>query len=74
VTHANPTATALTDSTTGVVDGTVADVGAAFNQATLNNNFADVTDRINKLVADLANVKQVLNASIDADQLQGFKA
>jgi hypothetical protein len=70
-THANPTASALTDATTGAVDGTVADVGGAFNQATLNNNFAEGVDRINKLIADLANVKQVLNGVIDALQLEG---
>jgi hypothetical protein len=40
---------ALTDNTTGAADGTVADVGAAFNQATLNNNFADLIDKINAL-------------------------
>lgn len=40
---------ALTDNTTGTADGTVADVGAAFNQATLNNNFADLIAKINAL-------------------------
>jgi hypothetical protein len=40
---------ALTDSTTGTADNTVADVGAAFNQATLNNNFADLIAKINGL-------------------------
>lgn len=40
---------ALTDSTTGTADGTVADVGAAFSQATLNNNFAEVTTQLNLL-------------------------
>ena len=43
----------LTDSTTGTADGTVADVGAAFSQATLNNNFADVVAKINALTRRL---------------------
>lgn len=40
---------ALTDSTTGTADNTVNDVGAAFNQATLNNNFADLIAKVNGL-------------------------
>lgn len=43
----------LTDSTTGTADATVADVGATFSQATLNNNFADVTAKINAILAAL---------------------
>jgi len=31
----------------GTGDGTVADVGAAFSQTTLNNNFKDVADAVN---------------------------
>lgn len=40
---------ALTDSTTGSVDGVVADVTASHNQAILNNNFADLISRINAI-------------------------
>lgn len=40
---------ALTDSSTGTADGTIADVGAAFSQTALNNNFADLTAQINTL-------------------------
>jgi hypothetical protein len=40
----------LTDSSTGTADGTIADVGAAFNQATLNNNFADLAAKVNALL------------------------
>ena len=43
----------LTDSTTGTADATVADVGAAFSQATLNNNFADVVAKVNYLLRRL---------------------
>ena len=38
---------ALVDSTTGTANGTVVDVGAAFSQATLNSNFADVIAKVN---------------------------
>jgi hypothetical protein len=44
---------ALTDSSTGTADGTIADVGAAFNQATLNNNFADLAAKINAILKTL---------------------
>lgn len=44
----------LTDNTTGAVDGTLVDVGLLFNQANINNNFADLADRVNKLEAYLA--------------------
>ena len=37
----------------GTSDGTVADVGASFNQATLNNNFRDVADKLNAVLAAL---------------------
>ena len=43
----------LTDSTTGTADGTVADVGATFSQATLNNNFADLVAKVNALTRRL---------------------
>lgn len=32
--------------------GPVADVGASFNQTTINQNFAELTARINALIAD----------------------
>jgi hypothetical protein len=40
---------ALTDSTGGTADNTVADVGAVFSQSTLNNNFADLAAKINSI-------------------------
>src|SRR5687768_69383 len=39
--------------TVGTADGTIADVGAAFNQTTLNNNFRDVGEKINAILAAL---------------------
>lgn len=41
----------LTDSTGGTAGDTVSDVGAAFNQGTLNNNFASLIAKINELEA-----------------------
>jgi hypothetical protein len=70
-THSNPTAAALTDAF-GTADGTIADVGAAFNQGTLNDNFKECSAQINALIADLANVKQLLNSVIDDAQALGL--
>lgn len=39
--------------TVGTPDGTLADVGVAFNQATLNNNFADLGTKVNAILAVL---------------------
>ena len=43
----------LTDSTTGTANDTLVDVGAVFNQATLNDNFADLAAKVNMLLAEL---------------------
>jgi uncharacterized protein YggE len=48
------TVTALTNSN-GTADGTIADVGASFSQATLNNNFRDLSDKVNAIIAALKN-------------------
>lgn len=37
----------------GTADGTVADVGGAFNQTTLNNNFRDLAAKQNELLQAL---------------------
>jgi hypothetical protein len=71
-THAALTSATLTDSTTGAANTTVEDVGAAFSQTTLNNNFADLVAQINALRVDLENAKQVLNQVIDDNQLNGI--
>jgi hypothetical protein len=39
--------------TVGTADGTIADVGGAFNQTTLNNNFRDVGAKINEIMGAL---------------------
>lgn len=43
----------LTDSTTGTANDTVADVGAAFSQSAINNNFADLAAKVNAILAAL---------------------
>jgi hypothetical protein len=43
----------ITDSTTGTADGTLADVGASFSQATLNNNFADLAAKLNAVLRQI---------------------
>lgn len=56
VVKANGTqAAAIADLThaVGTADGTVDDVGAAFNQATLNNNFREITDTLDAIQAAL---------------------
>lgn len=76
------TAAALTDSTNGAKDGTIADVstavtgvdGTGSNAASkadvdtrlgvINANFADVTDQINKLIADVAAIRTGVNNAI----------
>lgn len=50
--HNTPVASASQGTLThavGTADGTVDDVGGAFNQATLNNNFKECTSRINAI-------------------------
>lgn len=46
--------------TTGTADGTLADVGSSFNQGTLNNNFRDLSAKVNEILAALrkANVME----------------
>jgi hypothetical protein len=36
----------------GTANGTVVDVGASFNQTTLNDNFRDVTAKLNALLTE----------------------
>lgn len=66
---------ALTDSTTGTADTTVADVGAAFSQATLNNNFADLIAQINNARTDIANLRTLVaamrTAMVDFGSMKG---
>ncbi len=45
----------LTDSSTGTANDTITDVGSSFVQATLNNNFADLSAKVNALIRRLGN-------------------
>lgn len=55
ITAAGTQAAAIADltHTVGTADGTVADVGAAFNQGTLNDNFKELTSRLASVLAAL---------------------
>jgi parallel beta-helix repeat protein len=68
-THAAPTATALTNAF-GTANGTLADTTGI--SADVADNFQECTDRINKLVADVADVKQFANTLADILQAHGL--
>lgn len=87
-THSNPTATALTDNSGGSADSTIAamtdpadtpltadalrdDLVANYLLAA-RNNVADLAAKVNALIIDLANAKQVLNQVIDDLQTNGL--
>lgn len=87
-THSNPTATALTDNSGGSADSTIAamtdpadtpvtadalrDDLVANYLAAARNNIADLAAKVNALIVDLANAKQVLNQLIDDHQANGL--
>lgn len=54
---------ALTDNTTGTADGTLVDVGIAFSQADINNNFADLVALINAIRTALVNAGIIKGAA-----------
>lgn len=69
-THANPTAAALTVTDgAGTNDNTI---GAITADASVIAAVQELADEINKLVTDLADVKQLVNAVIDDLQALGF--
>lgn len=73
-THAAPTASVLTSNgvsaNTTLVDVTTA---AVADPVKVNANFDDVADAVNKLIADVADVKQVVNAVVDDLQSLGIE-
>lgn len=94
-THANPTASTLTDSTGATPNTTIENVPAATGDAggaatvsaaadvatvasvntaltAIENSLSDLADQINKLIADHADTKQLLNAVIDDLQTAGI--
>lgn len=70
-THSNMTSADLTDSTGGTIGTDLQPNGVG--DSVIDDNFASVVDQMNKIRADIINVKQVLNSSIDDDQSQGLK-
>jgi hypothetical protein len=48
-----PALSLLSDTTTGVASSTVVDVGPAFSQSQVDNNFAALTAKVNALIAAL---------------------
>jgi len=67
-THAAPTAAALTVSDgAGTNDNTI---GAITGDASVIAAVQEIADEINKLIADVADVKQMVNAIVD--DLQAF--
>ena len=78
-THANPTTTGLTDSTGGTTDGTLVAVPAVngsgattAQEAAIDDNFAEVAGELAAVIADLDNLKQVVNSLIDDGQTYGL--
>lgn len=71
-TVANPTAATLTDSTGGTADQTLAAISGSGADADINNNFAELADEVNKLVADNLDLRQGLTAVIDDLQSLGL--
>lgn len=69
-THANPTAATVTNAF-GSQDGTYQDTSAT--SAAIANNFQECATKINQLIVDIANVKQVLNAVVDDLQSLGLE-
>lgn len=71
-THANLTAATLTDGGGGTANSATVAIAGTGDDANINNNFADIVAQINALLADITNVKQVLNQVIDDHQLNGL--
>lgn len=74
-THANFTSATLTDSSGGTANTTVAAVVAGTDlttNATINDNFADLTAQHNALRVDLEDLKQLVNSMIDDMQTYGW--
>lgn len=59
---ADQTSVALTDSSSGTASQTIAAIGATYDQDEVRNAVASLADEVNKLVADVTELKRVLNA------------
>jgi hypothetical protein len=56
------TALVLTDSSSGTASQTIAAIGATYDQDEVRNAVASLADEVNKLIADNAELRRVLNA------------
>ena len=80
--HANPTGVAITDNSGGIASQTIAAIygGSAGTAVTTNepcetatkDAIASLADEVNKLIADVADVKQLVNSVIDDLQALGL--
>lgn len=73
-THANLTSATLTDNTGGTANTTLQSISASPTQAEVRNNFADLAAQHNAMLADLTDLKQLVNALIDDLQALGLIA
>lgn len=72
-THAAPTATTLTHTAVGgTADGTLVDCTSSYSEAAVEENFKELATTINLLIADVADVKQLVNSVIDDLQNLGL--
>lgn len=77
-THANPTGVVMTNNSGGAISTTIAAItaGTTYAQADLTaikNAIASLADQHAKVVADLANAKQLINALTDDLQAYGLE-
>jgi hypothetical protein len=56
--------TSLTDNSGGTADNTLADVEAAYTEATLANNFADLARKVNEIITHLQMTADETNARV----------
>lgn len=70
-THANPTASSLTDGTGGTAGAGLVPISGTGSDVDINDNFATQAERYNQMFDDLINLKQFVNQL--ADDAQAFK-
>lgn len=72
-THDAPTATVLVHSAVGgVANGTLVDCTASYSEAAVEENFKELATAFNLLLADVADLKQLVNSVIDDLQALGL--
>lgn len=71
-THANLTSADLSGITSSTTGSALAEPGAAYTQAELQQNFRRIQDQYNALRADVTDLKQLANSIIDDLQSLGL--